>query len=223
MHLSSNTLYLICVLGIGQWLTYQNDFNNNTNSNNTSYNAYGDFSNGNNDVYSDTFRTLLSESTTSKCTQVRTLFALPSIEMDGLSGGGFIHSILTRRLGLIVGCCLGIIVFIVLISVLGWLKLKKQRIERAKRQQPITQEYMTYRSYSISNEESIVTKDTAVMQSNSITNNLVGISDLPHSNLPISNNMPHAMINNCPHHISHSHAHPPPTYIASSIMGANPS
>lgn len=76
-------------------------------------------------------------STMSRCAYVRTLDATPSLITDenGLSGQGFIHSILTRRLGLIVGCCLGIFVFIVLISVLGWLKLKKQRIENAKRQQ----------------------------------------------------------------------------------------
>jgi hypothetical protein len=94
MHLSSNTLYLICVLGIGNWLTYQNDFYYNHNSSNS---IFGDI---NNEVYSDSLKSLLSESTASKCTQVRTLYALHStIEMDGLSGGGFIHSILTRRLG----------------------------------------------------------------------------------------------------------------------------
>lgn len=98
---------------------------------------------------------LFTDSTISRCTEVRTLDATPSLITDenGLSSHGIIHSILTRRLGLIVGCCLGIIVFIVLISVLGYLKLKKQRIENAKRQQPIPPEYISYRHFSIPQEE----------------------------------------------------------------------
>lgn len=57
-------------------------------------------------------------------------------------------SILTRRLGLIVGSCMGFVVFIVLVSVLGYLKLKKQR-EVAKRDQPGPAEYLSYRHFSL--------------------------------------------------------------------------
>lgn len=57
-------------------------------------------------------------------------------------------SILTRRLGLIVGSCMGIVVFLVLVSVLGYMKLKKQR-ESAKREQTGPADYLTYRHFSL--------------------------------------------------------------------------
>lgn len=98
---------------------------------------------------------VLKNSHISACTDVQTLDSTPSLVTDenGLSSNGFIHSILTRRLGLIVGCCLGIIVFIVMISVLSYVKLKKQRIENAKRQAALPPEYISYRHFSIPNEE----------------------------------------------------------------------
>lgn len=73
----------------------------------------------------------------SRCTEARTLVAEPvqMTEQNRLTDGGWLHSILTRRLGLIVGCCLGIFVFIIIISILGWLKLKKRRLENAKRRE----------------------------------------------------------------------------------------
>lgn len=99
----------------------------------------------------------LTNNITAKCQEVTTLDSAPNLIMDenGLAGHSFIHSILTRRLGLIVGCCLGIIVFIVLVSVLGWLKLKKQRlIDESKRNlQPMPPEFISYRHFSIPNEE----------------------------------------------------------------------
>lgn len=98
---------------------------------------------------------VLKNSRFSTCTDVQTLDSTPSVITDenGLATNGFIHSILTRRLGLIVGCCLGIIVFIVMISVLSYVKLKKQRIENAKRQANMPPDYMSYRHFSIPNEE----------------------------------------------------------------------
>lgn len=98
---------------------------------------------------------VLKNSHISACTDVQTLDSTPSLVTDenGLSSNGFIHSILTRRLGLIVGCCLGIIVFIVMISVLSYVKLKKKRIENAKRQAALPPEYISYRHFSIPNEE----------------------------------------------------------------------
>lgn len=71
----------------------------------------------------------------SRCTEVRTLPAEPVqiTDQNRLTDRGLLHSLLTRRLGLIVGCCLGILVFIVIVSILGWLKLKKRRLDSAKR------------------------------------------------------------------------------------------
>lgn len=114
----------------------------------------------NNNILPDGLQEILQDSPTSRCTEVRTLEATPSLITDenGLSSNGIIHSILTRRLGLIVGCCLGIIVFIVLISVLGYLKLKKQRIDnnskrQQQQQQQLPPEYISYRHFSIPNDE----------------------------------------------------------------------
>lgn len=76
--------------------------------------------------------------------QVRTLEGEEGLENQDRGRG----SILTRRLGLIVGSCMGFVVFIVLVSVLGYLKLKKQR-ECAKREQPGPAEYLSYRHFSL--------------------------------------------------------------------------
>lgn len=128
------------------------------------------------------------------------------MESDSLSSGGFLHSLLTRRLGLIVGCCLGIIVFIVLISVLGWLKLKKQRIERAKRQQPMPPDFLSYRSYSISNDEQ--TRDPNHCNNNTPVVNHIQ-KELPKDNSNMAS---------CQHHHMHnSHGHP--NFISGTVLG----
>lgn len=191
--LASNTLYLICVLGVGNWLTYQNDFNS---SDKTTNNLIATMANAHNEVHPEAIRGLLTETMTSRCTQVRTLYALSSImEMDSLSSTGFFHSLVTRRLGLIVGCCLGIFVFIVLIAVLGWLKIKKRRIEQAKRQQ-MPQEFLTYRSYDDPPPDS-----THYNNNTPLPHHPSHGKDIAKENL---NNMA-----NCQHHHMHNpHGHP---------------
>lgn len=107
---------------------------------------------------------LLRNNVTSKCDEVVTLDA-DSLMMDehGMVATSFIQSLLTRRLGLIVGCCLGIIVFIVLIFVLGWLKVKKQRIlEETKRMEPHPPDFISYQPYSISHEDQNMVLQTGV-------------------------------------------------------------
>ncbi|XP_073832961.1 uncharacterized protein [Musca autumnalis] len=110
---------------------------------------------------------VLKNSRFSTCTDVQTLDSTPSVITDenGLATNGFIHSILTRRLGLIVGCCMGIIVFIVMISVLSYVKLKKQRIENAKRQAALPPDYMSYRHFSIPNEDLLRTSAAGTVMS----------------------------------------------------------
>lgn len=102
-----------------------------------------DIENKTNTIYSE-FRQALRKSTNSKidtpisrCIEARTLVAEPVqiTEQNRLTDGGLLHSLLTRRLGLIVGCCLGIFVFIIIVSILGWLKLKKRRLDNAKRRE----------------------------------------------------------------------------------------
>lgn len=207
--LASNTLYMICVLGVGNWLTYQNDFNN---SESTGNHLITSLNNAHNEIYPEAMRGLLTESMTSRCTQVRTLYALSSImEMDSLSSAGFFHSLVTRRLGLIVGCCLGIFVFIVLIAVLGWLKVKKRRIEQAKRQQ-MPQDFMSmsYRSYSM-------VQDEQNRDPNHYNNNSQHAQHPNHISKDISKESLNNLANCQHHHMHNSHGHP--NYISGTVMG----
>lgn len=92
----------------------------------------------------------------SKCSEVITL-NMPDSMLVGVGtpeyGVGEPPSILTRRLGLIIGCCMGFVVFIVLVSILGYLKVKKQR-QAVKRDQPsVPPEYISYRHFSIQSGE----------------------------------------------------------------------
>lgn len=117
----------------------------------------------------------MADSSTSRCTEVKTLETPEAvISSDGSSMGdvGSVSSFLTRRLGLIVGCCMGFVVFLLLVSVLGYLKMKKQR-ETVKREQPIPPEYISYRHFSIqSGEAGHVARQTSQdgQQSNFINN-----------------------------------------------------
>lgn len=199
--LASNTLYLICVLGVGNWLTYQNDYNASESTGNHLING---LSTSQNEVYSTSIKGFITESMTSRCTQVRTLYTLSSVmHMDTSTTTGFFHSLVTRRLGLIVGCALGIFVFIVLISVLGWLKVKKRRIEQAKRQQ-MPQEFVSYHSYSLSQDEQAHCNNNA-----------------SHQNHIVKDSSKEALVSNlanCQHHHMHnSHGHP--NFITGSVMG----
>ncbi|KAF7407861.1 chaoptin-like isoform X1 [Vespula maculifrons] len=139
--LSSDTRYLICVLGLGSWGTpIPEDI------------GAWQWNSSHDDLIEGSTLPVMSDSPTSRCTEVRTLDAPDSIVGDGtMNDRGGLASILTRRLGLIVGSCMGFVVFIVLISVLGYMKMKKQRAA-IKRDQPIASnppEYMSYRHFSL--------------------------------------------------------------------------
>lgn len=161
--LSSSTKYRICVIGLGNRLLsamtmyYTSNVANNTQmlnyfgdkpnqpSTDDQINAVLDdendaVENKTNAIYWE-FRNSLMKSKTdtpiSKCVETTTLPAEPVqiTDQNRLTDGGLFHSLLTRRLGLIVGCCLGILVFIIIVTILGWLKLKKRRIENVKRRE----------------------------------------------------------------------------------------
>lgn len=139
------TRYLICVLALGNWAHRRETAESRLarRPDNSSHQL---------EVFSDSMLPLLVDSPTSKCAEVSTLGAPDSVHV-GLGGGEHsVQSILTRRLGLIIGCCMGFVVFIVLVSVLGYLKVKKQRAA-IKRDQPIPPEYISYRHFSIQSGE----------------------------------------------------------------------
>ncbi|EFN64559.1 Insulin-like growth factor-binding protein complex acid labile chain [Camponotus floridanus] len=143
--LSSNTRYLICVFGLGNWITSRTEDGPIEQLNFTQI-----------EILASTPSPQMKDSTTSRCTEVKTLDAPDAIiSSDGSAMGdvGSVSSFLTRRLGLIVGCCMGFVVFLLLVSVLGYLKVKKQREAVKREQQPIPPEYISYRHFSIQSGE----------------------------------------------------------------------
>lgn len=67
------------------------------------------------------------------------------MDSHGESMSSLIQLLLTQRWGLVLGCCLGIIVFIVLFGVLGWMKVKKQRLlEETKGATPNSMDFVAY-------------------------------------------------------------------------------
>nr|XP_022907445.1 carboxypeptidase N subunit 2-like [Onthophagus taurus] len=158
------TRYLICVLALGNWLSQLPEVFGNRpgtthrDSSSSSSNSWGE-------TFTEAMLPLLVDSQTSKCTEVTTL-GHPGSSISGSLGSGVpddddiddsdrslgTQSILTRRLGLIIGCCMGFVVFVVLVSVLGYLKVKKQRAA-VKRDPPMPPEYISYRHFSIQSGE----------------------------------------------------------------------
>ena len=132
------------MLGLGNWVSQHLEDD-----------TVEQFNFSNYETFESTADVQMTDTPTSRCTEVKTLEAPEAvISSDGSSMGdvGSVSSFLTRRLGLIVGCCMGFVVFLLLVSVLGYLKVKKQR-ETVKREQPIPPEYISYRHFSIQSGE----------------------------------------------------------------------
>lgn len=144
------TRYLICVLALGNWASGRGETAQSRLARKPENESRDTW-----EIFSDAMLPLLVDSPTSKCAEVSTLGAPDSMHggLGSLPEHGLgVQSILTRRLGLIIGCCMGFVVFIVLVSVLGYLKVKKQRAA-VKREQPIPPEYISYRHFSIQSGE----------------------------------------------------------------------
>lgn len=139
--LSSNTEYLVCVMGLGNWLPQSDET------------ADLDKLNSTHDDLIDSSSSEMVDSPTSRCAKVTTpekpRVILVSGDGAAMSDASGDKTILTRRLGLIVGCCMGFVVFILLVSVLGYLKVKKQREAVKRDQQTLPPEYISYRHFSI--------------------------------------------------------------------------
>lgn len=118
IELYPNTRYLICVIGLSNW------HSTSTNKTITSIE--------------------LANNHSSRCTEVRTLDAGENYQMRSPQPS----SILTRRLGLIIGSCMGFVVFVILVIILIYMKVKKQR-KNAKHEQPLPPEYLSYRHFSL--------------------------------------------------------------------------
>lgn len=106
-----------------------------------------------NNLYSDEqifnhLRPYMNDSLSSKCTSVRTIEIFGAAIDSPFSNTYMdIADILTRRLSLVVGCCIGFIVFVVLVSALGYIKTKKRQIiVKAEVQQ--APQYISYDNFN---------------------------------------------------------------------------
>lgn len=146
------------------------------------------------------------ETPISKCTEARTLATSPITigDQNRLTDQGFFETLLNRRLGLIVGCCLGIFVFFIIVSILGWLKLKKRRQEIAKRaeQQPSQLNYQHLNHPHMNQMHTHPPPDynTAYRQMASSYED----EDYPQTTVPMQTALPNIQ----QQHSCHSHTHP---------------
>jgi hypothetical protein len=132
--LHSNSRYLICVIGLTNWIP-------------------GNITNTDSNIPE------MIESSSTKCTHVKTLEPVEGTrqEVIHVSSGKASRnipqgSILTRRLGLIVGSTMGCIVFVILVGCLSYLKLKKRRHVKTE-EETMPQEYISYRHFSFQGGE----------------------------------------------------------------------
>ncbi|XP_048516674.1 uncharacterized protein LOC125502495 [Dendroctonus ponderosae] len=112
------TKYRICVLALGNWATLQSKATSRlimrkASQENSTIDEFDAMHNG--------ILAFLVDTATTRCTEVLTLGAPDLSVLQDHSMG--VQSLLTRRLGLIVGCCLGFVVFVFLVSILGYLKV----------------------------------------------------------------------------------------------------
>ena len=146
LKLQPNTRYKVCVLGLGNWLTARTTSDGSSRPSELSHSRQRQqsyhqpqkqqaprFNGSHNDVVllEKTALPAMADSATSRCTEALTLElpdAVASSDGSTLNSSdeatdNSAGSVLTRRLGLIIGCCMGFVVFILLVSVLGYLKV----------------------------------------------------------------------------------------------------
>lgn len=146
-NLFPGTRYLVCVLALGNWSSRRKEIAE------PRLTQRVDNASGRIETFDESIMPLLVNSPTSKCEEISTLGSADIMPVGSVSDHGYgVQSILTRRLGLIIGCCMGFVVFVVLVSVLGYLKMKKQRAA-VKRDPPMPPEYISYRHFSIQSGE----------------------------------------------------------------------
>lgn len=149
-HLTPGSRYTICVMALG-------NFGNSASSSSTlpgarmattdSAHLYAD------EQMFNHLRPYMNDSLTSKCTSVGTIEIFGAAFESPFSNTYMgIADILTRRLSLVVGCCISFIVFVVLVSALGYIKSKKRPVV-AKIETQQAPQYISYDNFSTPNVE----------------------------------------------------------------------
>ena len=133
--LHANARYLVCVTGLTNWSPAPNT--------------------------STATSAEMADSRSTRCSQVSTLEPVEGAraEVVHVATGGKASrhvppegSILTRRLGLIVGCSAGSGSFLLLVGCLAYLKIKKRRVVKEPQDEPaLPQEYVSYQHFSFPN------------------------------------------------------------------------
>ncbi|OWR42525.1 Chaoptin [Danaus plexippus plexippus] len=148
-HLTPGARYNICVLALGDFGNIATSalYGKTTTSftEHSGVNLYGD-----EQVFTN-LRSYMNNTHTSKCTSVTTI-EIFSAALDSPFSNTYmgITELLTRRLSLVVGGCIGLIVFIVLVSVLGYMKTKKRPpLPKTEVQQP--PQYISYDNFTATN------------------------------------------------------------------------
>lgn len=150
-HLTPGSRYTICVIAVGNFGS--SSYSSSTpdariapSPEKSAINSYGD------EILLNHLRPFMNDSMISKCTSVSTIEIFgAAIESPFSNTYKGIADILTRRLSLVVGC-IGFIVFIILVSALGYLKTKKRPVvAKIEVQQP--PEYISYDNFSTPNVE----------------------------------------------------------------------
>ncbi|CAG4916143.1 unnamed protein product [Colias eurytheme] len=154
-HLTPGARYTICVIATGNFGASAGsslpDARIATSSENNSAQLYGD------EHLFNHLRGYMNDSQTSKCTSVNTI-EIFGTSLDSPFSNTYmgIADILTRRLSLVVGCCIGFIVFIVLVSALGYMKTKKRPVATKTEIQQAPQ-YISYDNFPVPNIEAQTT------------------------------------------------------------------
>lgn len=107
-------------------------------------------------------RPYMNDSLTTKCTAVSTIEMYGSAIDSPFSNTYMgIADILTRRLSLVVGCCMGFIVFVVLVSGLGYIKSKKRTVLTKPESQEVPQ-YISYDHFPVQSMENIQSSNAEI-------------------------------------------------------------
>lgn len=144
-HLTPGSRYTICVIAVGNFGPSA--------SSDSSVPGARIASIENSNIFGDEqmfnhLRPYMNDSIRSKCTSVSTteIFG-PEIDSPFSNTYMGIADILQRRLSLVVGCCIGFIVFVVLGSALGYIKTKKRPVI-AKVEAQQAPQYISYDNFS---------------------------------------------------------------------------
>lgn len=155
-NLQSNINYIVCVLTM-----YDNPVLNFEEDGLAEYNGTDLESNITLKMSRNFAASLISQSPASECASFDTIRKTSNVKIKP-NKGFKISSILNRRTGLIVGCCLGFIVFFVMVTVLLYTKFKERK--RIAKSDPAWAEMNDY--HSLQSKEDILQNSTTASTDN---------------------------------------------------------